>query len=187
MSSRELTPLSYTLFVLIGRGGAGPHHIVRMVRQGRVYQSAAESQYYAEPKRLERLGYLKARKQPGKTRQRTHYTLTSKAYAALRDWMRTPATFPRFENNAIVRLLAADLVGEKPVLGSLTALRTDIADLQARLDVAEAMAETIPHRKKYLLLNHRLARRLLDAHLEWIDDVERELAPGAARARRRKH
>ena len=40
------------------RGGAGPHDLVRMVRQGRVYESAAESQYYAEPKRLELLGYL---------------------------------------------------------------------------------------------------------------------------------
>jgi hypothetical protein len=34
-----------------------------------------------------------------------------------------------------------------------------------------------------VLLNLRFLRRLLDLHLEWIDEVERELAP-RARAKR---
>ncbi len=44
------------------------------------------------------------------------------------------------------------------------------------------MAETLPHRRKYLRLNQRLARRLLAAYLEWVDEVERELAPRGERA-----
>ena len=51
---------------------------------------AGESQYYAEPKRLAKLGYLDARKEPGKTRERTVYTLTDKGLEALRDYARTP-------------------------------------------------------------------------------------------------
>ena len=39
---------------------------------------AGESQYYVEPKRLAKLGYLETRKEPGKTRERTIYTLTEK-------------------------------------------------------------------------------------------------------------
>ena len=39
----------------------------------------------------------------------------------------------------------------------------------------EEAAATVPHREKYLLINHRLARRLVAAHREWIDEVEREL------------
>jgi hypothetical protein len=35
-----------------------------MARQGRIYGDFAESQWYAEPKRLARLGYLEARKEP---------------------------------------------------------------------------------------------------------------------------
>ena len=57
MSSRDLTPFSYAVLVLVGEGGAGPHDLVRMARQGRVYWSAAESQWYGEPKRLAKLGY----------------------------------------------------------------------------------------------------------------------------------
>lgn len=177
MSSDSLTPFSYTVLVLIGRGGAGPHDLVRMARQGRVYASAAESQYYAEPKRLAKLGYLDAERQPGKTHERTHYRLTDKAYKALRAWAQEPVAFPGIPTGPIVRLLAADLVGERPVTESLRSLRVDITDLLARLDVAEAVAATLPQRQKYLLLNHTLARRILQAHLEWLDGIERELEP----------
>jgi DNA-binding PadR family transcriptional regulator len=161
--------------VLVGRGGAGPHDLVRMMRQGRVYESAAESQYYAEPKRLERLGYLGARKAPGRTHARTHYELTDKGLDALRDWIATRPQHPRLGADPILRLLAADLVGEAPVRESLLGMRDDLDDLRARLDEADAIAETLPHREKYLRLNHRLARRVVDAYDEWLDEIEREL------------
>lgn len=176
MSRSELSPFSYVVLVLIGRDGAGAHDLVRMARQGRVYASAAESHYYAEPKRLARLGYLTAEKQPGRTHPRTHYRLTDKAYDALRAWAREPVTFPGIPTQPIVRLLAADLVGLEPVLESLQALRTDITDLLARIDVAEAVAATIPHRERILLLNHRLAQNILKAHLDWLDAIGGELA-----------
>jgi DNA-binding PadR family transcriptional regulator len=177
MSRDDLTPFSYSILVLVGRGGAGPHDLVRMARQGRIYSTAAESQYYAEPKRLERLGLLRSRKEPGKTRPRTHYELTAAGERALREWAPLPTPFPRIQNEGIVRLLAADLVGERPVAESIGALRGEIADISARLDVAEAVAETLPHRRKYLLLNHRLSRRLVRAVETWVDEVEQELAP----------
>jgi DNA-binding PadR family transcriptional regulator len=171
MARGDLTPFSYNVLVLVGREGAGAHDLVRMARQGRVYASAAESQYYAEPKRLAKLGYLDAETQPGRTRPRTHYRLTEKAYEALRAWAVEPVGFPGIPTGPIVRLLAADLVGEQPVLESLGALRADITDLLARLDVAEAVAPTLPHRERRLLANHRLARRILDAHLAWLDEL----------------
>jgi DNA-binding PadR family transcriptional regulator len=176
MSRSELSPFSYVVLVLIGRDGAGAHDLVRMARQGRVYASAAESHYYAEPKRLAKLGYLTAEKQPGRTHPRTHYHLTDKAYDALRAWASEPVTFPGIPTQPIVRLMAADLVGIEPVVESLETLRGDIVDLFARLDVAEAVAATIPHRERILLLNHRLARNILQAHLDWLDAIELEFA-----------
>ena len=177
MSSDDLSLFSYMILGLVGRLGAGPHDLRRMARQGRVLDWAGESQYYVEPKRLARLGYLEARKEPGKTRERTVYTLTEKGYEALREWSATPVHFPRFAHEPLVRLLVTDLVGEEAVAATIGTLRDDIVDLAARLDVAEANAETLPHRRKYLLLNHRLARALVRAHADWLDEVERELAP----------
>jgi PadR family transcriptional regulator AphA len=175
MSRSELTPLSYVVMTLVGRGGAGPHDLVRMARSGRIYWDAAESQWYAEPKRLERLGYLSSRRERGQTRPRTHYTLTNEGRAALAHWMEQPARFPRIQHEAVVRLLAADIVGEEAVLDSLLALRDELAAISARLDAAEAVARTIPSREDFLLLNHRLARRIVEAHTHWLDEIEREL------------
>src|SRR5678815_5004268 len=93
LSSRELSLFSYEILGLVGRGGAGPHDLLRMARNGRMLDWAGESQYYVEPKRLARLGYLEARKEPGRTRERTVYTLTDQGLDALRAWARTPLAF----------------------------------------------------------------------------------------------
>jgi DNA-binding PadR family transcriptional regulator len=175
LSSERLTPVSYAVLVLVGQGGAGPHDLVRMMRQGRIYESAAESQYYAEPKRLERLGYLKASKLPGRTHERTHYELTDKGIEALCEWIDGRPEHPRLVTDPILRLLAADLVGEEPARRSLLQMREDIADLRRRLDDADEAAHALPRREKYLLLNHRLAGRVLDAYEQWLDEIEVEL------------
>jgi PadR family transcriptional regulator, regulatory protein AphA len=178
MASDELSLFSYEILGLVGRNGAGPHDLRRMVRQGRFFDWAGESQYYAEPKRLARLGYLDARKEPGQTTERTVYELTDKGLQALRAWARTPLRFTPLKHEALIRVMTTDLVGEGPVRASLAGLRDDIADLAARLDLAEAAAETLPHRRKYLLLNARFMRRLFALHLEWIDEIEAEYSPG---------
>ncbi len=168
------------IFGLVGSQGAGPHDLVRMARRGRMYAAAAESQFYAEPKRLERLGYLASRKEPGRTHPRTHYTLTPKALAALRAWAPEPVRYPRALHEGVARLLVADLVGEQPVREGIAALRAELDELDQELDQADAAAGTLPHRAKYLRINHRLARRLIAAHREWIAEVERELDVAAA-------
>lgn len=176
MSSDELSLFSYEVLGLVGRNGAGPHDLRVMVRRGRMLDWAGESRYYVEPKRLARLGYLEARKEPGKTRERTVYTLTEKGLEALRRWAATPTRFTPVKSEALVHLLVTDLVGEAPTRHSIAALRSEIAELSRQLDQAEASAETLPHRRKYLLLTIGFLRRLLDLHLELVDEVERELA-----------
>jgi DNA-binding PadR family transcriptional regulator len=175
LSSDRLTPFSYCVLALVGERGAGPHDLTRMMRQGRIYWSAAESQWYAEPKRLEELGYLRSQKRPGRTNDRTHYTLTAKGKKALRAWIAEPSGLPRIQHEALVRVLAGDLGDDDDLLGSLAALRTEVAEQRARLDEAERIAATLPHRERYLRLVHRLGRLLLDAHDRWLDEIEREL------------
>jgi DNA-binding PadR family transcriptional regulator len=171
----RLTPFSYAVLVLVGESGAGPHDLVRMMRQGRVYWTAPESQYYAEPKRLADAGYLSATKEPGRTHSRTHYRLTDQGREALREWLATPAPFARIQNEPVVRLLGAEFADRETVLGGLSALRAQIAELSAGLDDAREVEPTLPRRATALAINQSLARRILQAHLDWLDDVEREL------------
>ena len=177
MSSDDLGLFSYEILALVGRGGASAHDLRRLAQEVRMVAWAGESQYYVEPKRLARLGYLEARKAPGRTRERTVYTLTGKGREAIRDYARTPARFTPFKSDALLRLLLADLGGEGATRASLAALRGELAELEAQLDAAAAGAEALPHRARYLGLAQDFLRRLIELHRELIDAVERELAP----------
>lgn len=178
MSRDELRLFSYEILGLVGRTGAGTHDLRRMVQRGRMLDWAGESQYYVEPKRLAALGYLEARKEPGKTRDRTVYTLTDKGLEALRAWAATPVHLTPVKSELLLRLLIADLVGEPATRESIVALRGEITDLFERVGEIEANAEALPHRRKYLLLVTGFLRGLLELHRELVDEVERELEPG---------
>jgi len=180
MSSQpKLGSFSYAILALVGREGASPHDIVRMMREERVFWTTSESHFYAEPKRLAKLGYLDAETMPGQTRERTHYTLTARGREALRAWAREPTRFPRIQAEGTVRLLAGDVVEDDAgLLASLDALRAELDEIEAALDLGEAAAAELPHRERYLLLVHGFGRRLVQAHREWLEEVERELGPG---------
>jgi PadR family transcriptional regulator, regulatory protein AphA len=175
MSIGELSLFSYEILGLVGRGGAGAHDLLRLAQRGRILAWAGESQYYVEPKRLAKLGYLEARREPGKTRERTVYSLTDKGLEALREWADTPAHFTPVKSEPLLRMLVADLVGEGPTRASISALREDIADLEARLDASMESAEELPHRRKYLQLVNDYLRDLLALQLDWVERVEDEL------------
>ena len=157
MQSDHLTLISHTVLALIGRHGASPHDLVRMMRRGRIYHAAAASQYYAESKRLERLGLLTSSKEPGRTRERTVYRLTEAGVAALEEWVGHPSPFPRLAGEPPARIISAEVTGEGAVRD----------------------------REKYLLLNVRLAEQVLNAYERWLDEVDQELAPERESAARR--
>lgn len=177
MAREELSLFSYEVLGLIGREGAGPHDLRLMVERGKLLAWAGESRYYTEPKRLARLGYLDATKEPGRTRDRTVYKLTDKGRRALRSWAKTPAALTPLKSEALVRLLIADLVGDAATRKSLAALREEGEDLRRRLDETVAELERLPHRAKYLELVYEFLRGYLDLHEKLVDRAEREL-PG---------
>jgi len=170
----QLGLFSYEILGLVGDGGAGAHDLLRMARDGRLLDWAGESQYYVEPKRLARLGYLDARKEQGKTRERTVYTLTDKGRRALADYADTAVGVTPLKSEALLRLLICDLVGEEITRNSLTTIRDDVADLRRRLDESAERAGELPHREKYLRLVIEFLRGYLALHERLVDDVERE-------------
>jgi PadR family transcriptional regulator AphA len=174
----ELKPFSYVILTLVGEGGAGAHDLVRMMRIGsRPFWASSESHFYAEPKRLAKLGYLEAETGPGKTRQRTNYTLTARGREALREWAREPTSFPRVQSEAIVRVLSGDIAeDDAALLASLGAMRAELDEIDAGLDESDANLPDLPHRARYLKLVNSFGRHLVAAHRSWLDEVERELS-----------
>jgi DNA-binding PadR family transcriptional regulator len=137
-----------------------------------VHYAVAPSQVYAEPKRLERLGYLSVREEPGRTRRRKVYSLTDAGRAALRDWMSEPAAMPRVQNEAAVRVMCADIAGAGRVLESVRGMRPEVDQALEDIATMEQRAAALPHRQSYLALNNWLARRWCELLLEWLDEVE---------------
>ncbi len=174
-STPRLTPFSFVILALVGRGGAGPHDIVRMMREGAMFWTTSESHYYAEPRRLAALGFLQARTEPGRTRPRTHYELTDAGREALTTWLAEPAAMPRVQNEPIVKLLAADFSDDATIAASLSGLRDGIQRAYRELDEMERRALQLPHRTRYLRMINDYARRSLDAQSEWLDAVQEEL------------
>jgi len=148
-----------------------------MAKQGRFLAWAGESQYYVEPKRLAKLGYLEARKEPGKTRERTVYSLTHKGLEALREWVRTPLHYTPFKSEALLRTLATDLVGEDAVREGFATLRDDLEDMRARVKETAERAKTLPHREKYLNLGLEFVEGLIGLYEELVEKVERDFVP----------
>ena len=176
MSSSGLTFFSYEILGLVGSEGAGAHDLLRLARSGRLLAWAGESQYYTEPKRLARLGYLAASKQPGRTRERTVYMLTAKGREALAGYAATPAAILPVKSDVLQRLLICDLVGEPATRAALAAVRDDIAELRAQLDEADERAGALPHRARYLRMVNDHLRGILDLHEQLVEEAERELA-----------
>jgi PadR family transcriptional regulator AphA len=177
MSDEEqLGAFSFAVLALVGRGGASPHDIVRLMREGSILWTTSESHFYAEPKRLARLGYLTSEKRPGSTRERTFYELTDKGRQALREWVPRPAARPRIQHEAAVKIAAADFAeDDQAVLQSLAGLREHLESDYRSLQNMEERVAGLPQRARYARLLNGLARRVLDAQREWLDEVEQEL------------
>ena len=174
-ASERLTPFSYVILALVGRRGAGPHDIVRMMREGAIFWTTSESHYYAEPKRLAELGFLHARKEPGRTRPRTHYELNDAGRRALSQWLALPAAMPRIQHEGIVKLLAADFSDDATIQASLAGLRSELEHARQNLEEMERRAPSVPHRARYLRLINDYGRRSHDAQIEWLHAVQQEL------------
>lgn len=173
--STELSPICYAVMSLVGRAGAsGPELVEMATGAAPLFWTGGESHVLRVARRLADEGYLRARTEPAKTRPRTVYSMTEKGLEAFRAWLGAPSTYPRIQHEAAIRLFASDLGDMRSVLASLRALRDELPRLEAVCDMFEQRAQAIPHRTKATVLELSLVRRLLQAHRDWIDDVERE-------------
>ncbi len=174
--SVALSSTGYAVLALIGDGGAGASELAAMVRQGSpLFLSAARSQVYAEAARLEALGLVTSRVEAGRTKPRTVYSLTRAGREALRDGLSRPAPVPKMQADASLRLLAGDLLDDEAIVAAFAAMRPELDRMEALLTEMEQQAPGVPHRERYLKLVHAHARRTIELHRRWVDEVEREL------------
>jgi DNA-binding PadR family transcriptional regulator len=101
----------------------------------------AESNVYAEPKRLVDDGLATAREEWTGSRRRTIYSITAAGRKELRKWLAAPSAHERFESEALIKVLFAE---NGTLSGAITAVRSLRADaveaIEHFLEVADEYA-----------------------------------------------
>ena len=129
-AGRELTTTSYAILGLLAIRPWSTYELAVQMRRNLHYLwPRAESNLYAEAKRLADGGYARARKEPfGEERERTIYSISARGQRALEQWLEQPGTESRFESETLVKALFSPF-------GSKTALLARLHELRAEAEV----------------------------------------------------
>lgn len=127
----ELTTTSYAI---LGHLAMQPWTMYDLAAQMRrnvhFFFPRAESQVYAEPKRLVACGLAEATRQATGKRSRTVYSITAEGHEVLRAWLASPVKRgPLLEFEALLRVMLAPLGDEDDLAATLQQVRDEIATL----------------------------------------------------------
>lgn len=124
---RELTTTSYAILGLLAIRPWSTYELAVQMRRNLHYLwPRAESNLYAEAKRLADGGYARARKEPfGEERERTVYSITARGRQALERWLGQPGGESRFESETLVKILFSPFGSKAELLARLHDLREE--------------------------------------------------------------
>jgi PadR family transcriptional regulator AphA len=127
---RTLTTTSYAILGLLAIRPWSTYELAaQMQRNLHYFWPRAESNLYAEPKRLVEGGYAQAQSEPVGKRRRTVYTITPKGRRTVEAWLRQPAAALRLESETLVKLMFAPFGTKQDMLRHLRDL---LGELETR-------------------------------------------------------
>ncbi len=123
---RSLTTTSYGVLSVLALGDHSTYELTRQMRLSLHYLwPRAESNVYAEPKRLVAAGLAEAREEWNGGRRRMIYSITEAGRAALADWLASPSSRQRYESEAVMKVFFAENGTQDDLLASIRAIRED--------------------------------------------------------------
>jgi DNA-binding PadR family transcriptional regulator len=139
-----------------------------------------ESRVYLEPPNLVEAGLAKVSLEHVGRRQRSVYSITSKGRKALQQWLDTPGSPPRVENEQLLKVFYANF-------GTIGQLREQLANIRQQISTEyEAFIEVLDRLAAHshpvaerahltkLVVDHALAE--LAGRARWLLDTEAEVA-----------
>jgi DNA-binding PadR family transcriptional regulator len=171
-SPEELTTTSYAILGLLAIKPWSTYELAKQVRRDLHYfWPRAESNLYAEAKRLVATGHAHSEQQPHGKRRRTVYTITRKGQRALEHWLEQPAAPARLESEGLVKLFLAPNSSKATLLGHLENLcaeaTTRQTELRAILGPYLGGAGPFPQRLHVTVLGARLLFDQAQAQINW--------------------
>jgi PadR family transcriptional regulator AphA len=178
---RALTTTSYAVLSVLSLRPHSTYDITRQMRLSMHYMwPRAESNVYAEPRRLVEAGLAEAREEWNGHRRRTVYSITDAGRVALGAWFASPSARQRYECEALVKVLFAENGTPNDLLASIRALGEDAADvIRHFLEIADRYAAgegAYPWRFGLAGLAARLLMEQQAATLRWATWAEEVVA-----------
>jgi PadR family transcriptional regulator AphA len=126
MSNRALTTTSYAILGLLSIRPWATYELAQLMRRSLHFiWPRAESNLYAEPKRLVEGGYASATEEWNGDRKRTVYAITEAGQTALRAWLHEPPSPQRLESEAAIRILYGNLGSKADLLAAVARVAAD--------------------------------------------------------------
>ena len=136
---RSLTTTSYAVLSALALRDYSTYELASQMRLGwNYFWPRAESNVYAEPKRLVAAGLADSRKEATGERPRTVYSITDAGRAALARWLASDSSRQRYESEAVLKIFFAENGTLEDMLASIRAIRDDAA---AELDRFQRIAD----------------------------------------------
>jgi PadR family transcriptional regulator, regulatory protein AphA len=169
---RSLTTTSYAILGLLAIRPWSTYALTKQLRRSlRHFWPRAESNVYAEPKRLVEAGLARAEVEATGKRARTIYAITTAGQRALSDWLATRSAPSRVESEALVKVLFGNLASKDEMLTNLRRIAAEAAETQA---FSRAVAEEylrgddpFPERVHINALIFRWIWEQADANARW--------------------
>ncbi len=178
---RSLTTTSYAVLAVLSLRDHSTYDLIRQMRLSMHYMwPRAESNVYAEPRRLVEAGLATAREEWNGQRRRTIYAITKAGRRALAEWIASPSARPRYENEALVKVMFAENGSRDDLRKSIRELADDAeAGVRHFREIADRYAANrgeYPHRFGLSGLALRLAAEQQAATLRWARWAEQVVA-----------
>jgi DNA-binding PadR family transcriptional regulator len=131
-ADRQLTTTSYAILGLLAVRPWSMYALAKQLRRSlRHIWPRAESNVYAEPKRLMAAGLVTAEIQTTGKRERTIYAITDAGRRALADWVGTESGPSRFESELLLKILFANVGTKEEMLDNLHRFAEEAAAARA--------------------------------------------------------
>lgn len=132
--ARRLTTTSYAILGLLAIRPWSTYELTQQMRRNLHYLwPRAESNIYAEPKRLVQGGFAEVRAQPHGKRPRTVYSITHEGRRALEQWLAMPGGSSNLESEALVKVMFATYGSKRSLLTTLQRFRDDAEGKRSEL------------------------------------------------------
>jgi len=178
---RALTATSFGLLSLLTLREYSPYEVTLQMRMALDYLwPRANSNVYAEAKRLVAAGLAEARVEWNGDRRRTVYSITDAGRQAVGDWLGRSSSRPRFEAEALMKVFFAENGTRENLLSAIRELgesaRSALEHFQQVTDSYDDGEGEYPHRFALSGLTIRLVCEQQAATMRWAAWAEQVVA-----------